>query len=175
MCIRDSRQGGDVGGFLPVEWMASSPTHAGGSSAKGEGAVLLRADVNAAIARAVPKEDRYGLELVLLGEERRVPRAREQGNKFRSHGQYERVRLTMREAAALVRAHALHRLERGYEGASEPASEEAIKKRIGRAKDALQEELERRGLVPAPRPRPIRAESATSGPKRISAFAEGWS
>lgn len=168
--------GADVGGFLPIEWMASSPTHVGGSGAKNEGAITLREDVVASIARAVPAQDRLGLELVVLGEEQRVPRAREQGNRFRSRAQFERVRLTMRDAARVVWAVEQEAWKRGHDGAVEPQSEEAIRKRIERAKDALQLELERRELIPAPPPRPVRSSpERPASHLRTSLFAEGWS
>lgn len=167
-------QGGDVGGFLPVEWMASSPTHAGGSSAKNEDRILMAGDVRRALERSVDESDRGLLEDVVLGVEQRVPAARMVGERRKKVVQYETVRLTYRQAA---RAEWERRHDpsprREYTAEELAESEEAIRERIGRAKKAFQKELERCKLVPmqverATRPPPAR-------PQRVSAFAEGWS
>jgi len=155
---RQGRDRGDAGGFLPVEWMASSPTRAGASAAKNEDRVLLRDDVLMALDRSVDDRDIPLLYLVLLGEFQRVPAARALGDRSVKVPQYERVRLTMREAARRAK-------ERGDE-----ESEEAIKQRIGRAKDSFRRALEARKLIPIAPTRLTKPARQRAAP--ASAF--GW-
>lgn len=135
---RRGRDRGTAGGFIPIEWMASSPTHVGSSSAKNEDSVVMRDDVLTALERSVDERDVSLLALVVLGEFQRVPSKRSLGDKSdeRARPQFERVRLTHKEAARRAR-------ERG-----DTDSEEAIKQRIGRAKDAFRRALEERRLIP---------------------------
>lgn len=144
---RAGRDRGDAGGFIPMEWMASSPTHVGGSSAKNETRVILRDDVLMALERSVEDADVPLLFLVVLGEQQRVPAKRALGDKSddRARPQFERVRLTYKEAARRSK-------ERG-----DTDSEEAICQRIKRARSAFRSALEVRKLIPT---MPVRAPRA---------------
>lgn len=157
------RPRGRAGGFLPMEFMASSPTHVGGSRAKNEDRVLMRNDLKMALA-VVPPEDRELLCWVVVGREVRVPKDRMLGDRSRGwKPQWEMEELSMRQAAELAQT------------LGDTDSVEAIRQRLKRAKAALQDELVRRKLIEPTHGRRRAAREASAYQPVTSSFAGDWS